>query len=1261
MGRTHVVKLLVGLLLALWAFGYTPARGEAQEPPPAPVLVSPADGARTTGLTDPPNGTPTFYWARVPGATSYQIQISTSAGFSQVTVEATTDATTYTPTEALSDGTYYWRVRARAGKLWGPFSEVWSFEKDWSAGGQLKPQPLAPVPGATITDFNEGFRWTPVQGAAMYLFEIDDSPYFTSVDYSALTLKPAHTPLSKLGNARYYWRVIPIDPQENYGAAMDPVSFTLDWNYTPTLLAPEHEAVLSFTPTFEWTAVPGADYYILELDTNPSFTDPTTYQTRNTAFTPERGLSNDEDYYWRVQAVDAAGNSGPYSEVRRFRLRWDFAPRLLTPTNNWVSVSYPIFRWTPVPGAYQYQIQVDDSLGFSAPLKVDKKTYFTTYIHENWGNIKLPGTYYWRVRALDAQGNPGPWSAIYAFSFALEMAPKPLYPPFYYTVDDTLTPVHDRVDVTAPLFLWDTAHDESTVTQPYTAATHYVLEVDDSPLFTSPNFRVETAALGAAPTDDQPFTDFQYGKTYYWRVTAYIGNRQLGYPTVWQARFAQDAPGPESTTDITLLYPDDNTSWVVDAPVLGWAPVQGAKKYRVQVSFTPDFTDLLYDVTTAFTHFVPGQDRVSKLPNRTYWWRVRVEDPQGPWGEVRAFRITHHLMTGNPFDYAPPDPLHQDTSYINRVLEDEPAGQTPYDLNSLWVVQDRYYDNTALRWILDLVSYASAGVTLEYVIYVDVDHRPDVGATTDPQGRPIAFPAKERPDVAIDLRLNADGTINPAVIWTYTGDGWGIPQDIRAIGGRIVFDPDTDALQVYLPYTVLGGGDPDWDGALGFAVVLYDANGTVRDVMPGTGTDRIPYFAYTSDLLNPVLPFNYPFTTFAFRDFPLLQWHMPYWGSVDGYEVEVARDVDFTDVIQTWKVFETAFGYPSLYGFLPAAYMPLTPLGDNETYYWRVRLKHEIYNKTTRRRDSGPYTRPARFTVRSLAPANLQPADGATVSRTPVFRWDRVQNAGRYRFQLDDDANFSSPIINRTVDTTAYIPPEMSFGKLRDGVYYWRVAVVRGSTQGPWSPVHTFTKVSPAPTPLSPVDDAVIHEIPTLRWTAVLTPTDTPRLSAPRYRVELDTNPNFSSPLWFITEATSLTLPKGKAMEDGTWYWRVALVRAGSLLGPYSPPARFYKEYPAPRVIAPANGAVVSETPTFEWEPVDGAASYRLELSQDENFSSVKKYDTDNTRFTPTTALKKGTWYWRVRIRDAERRWGPYAQGMIIVGHREAFPYILAR
>jgi hypothetical protein len=82
--------------------------------PSAPALISPSNGSRV-GLIG--NVTPTFEWSAVSddSGVRYSLQIATSANFSASSViVSVTDLTetSYTLTEALPYGTYYWIVQA---------------------------------------------------------------------------------------------------------------------------------------------------------------------------------------------------------------------------------------------------------------------------------------------------------------------------------------------------------------------------------------------------------------------------------------------------------------------------------------------------------------------------------------------------------------------------------------------------------------------------------------------------------------------------------------------------------------------------------------------------------------------------------------------------------------------------------------------------------------------------------------------------------------------------------------------------------------------------------------------------------------------------------------------------------------------------------------------------------------------------------------------------------------------------------------------
>lgn len=104
---------------------YTPSwKFNTGVPLPAPSLVGPANNSETTL-------TPTLSWNVVPGAASYNVQISERVGFDQglnVNELRWEDVNYTVPSGILKDGkTYYWRVKANSESGFGPFSEVMSF------------------------------------------------------------------------------------------------------------------------------------------------------------------------------------------------------------------------------------------------------------------------------------------------------------------------------------------------------------------------------------------------------------------------------------------------------------------------------------------------------------------------------------------------------------------------------------------------------------------------------------------------------------------------------------------------------------------------------------------------------------------------------------------------------------------------------------------------------------------------------------------------------------------------------------------------------------------------------------------------------------------------------------------------------------------------------------------------------------------------------------------------------------------------------
>lgn len=89
-------------------------------PPPAPLLLSPQNGATVTGFPI------LFRWTVVPGATRYWFQLASDSMFTWLIVNDSTIVDTVR-IDSMNPGRYYWRVRASGISGWGAYSVGWWF------------------------------------------------------------------------------------------------------------------------------------------------------------------------------------------------------------------------------------------------------------------------------------------------------------------------------------------------------------------------------------------------------------------------------------------------------------------------------------------------------------------------------------------------------------------------------------------------------------------------------------------------------------------------------------------------------------------------------------------------------------------------------------------------------------------------------------------------------------------------------------------------------------------------------------------------------------------------------------------------------------------------------------------------------------------------------------------------------------------------------------------------------------------------------
>jgi hypothetical protein len=362
----------------------------------APRPLSPAAGATVKAV-------PSFAWARVRGAVKYEFQIAADDDFrSSVLGQRRTSVFTANRfasiDRALSDGEYFWRVRAidkrsRAGR----WMKGRSFKKTWGTPPTL----LAPADAAPVAYPRETLlmRWTPVPRAYKYRVEIATDPALAN---SALPRRIPSIETSgtsfvlavPLAPDTYYWAITPLDADKHYGQRSEIRSFTWHWpsrlnEGTQMSVQDLDGSAEVFDPQLNWAPIPGASSYEVEISmavsdgqADNSFPAGSIVccgtAVTGTSLSPAKLLPNNtggdpgqKGYRWRVRGLDPDGNAGAWNygpafdqsypaSIKGLHLRDNVgdAPTDLDPSTEVVDTSAPAIVWNQVPGASSYEVNV---------------------------------------------------------------------------------------------------------------------------------------------------------------------------------------------------------------------------------------------------------------------------------------------------------------------------------------------------------------------------------------------------------------------------------------------------------------------------------------------------------------------------------------------------------------------------------------------------------------------------------------------------------------------------------------------------------------------------------------------------------------------------------------------------------------------------------------------------------------------------------------------------------------------------------------
>ena len=229
----------------------------------------------------------------------------------------------------------------------------------------------------------------------------------------------------------WFWRVTAVKGEGLISLPSSVSSFIINPVSLPSITYPVDDVTRPIEDVvLDWTPVPGAKTYDLQVATDDGFNNITLSVTDvyGTRYSPPVTLRNDQ-FYWRVRAVDLAGQQTPWTASKfGFQRQWLDVPtlqyfRLAQGRPRGYLGSAALLSVDAGSACRVIRLYTSSDPFFSTG--VDKcSTAGTTYVPRSSGDcgFRTSGVTYWQVRPMDtpytpSPGLPGVFSAVHAFTW----------------------------------------------------------------------------------------------------------------------------------------------------------------------------------------------------------------------------------------------------------------------------------------------------------------------------------------------------------------------------------------------------------------------------------------------------------------------------------------------------------------------------------------------------------------------------------------------------------------------------------------------------------------------------------------------------------------------------------------------------------------------------------------------------------------------------------------------------------------------------
>ena len=519
-------------------------------------------------------GRPTLKWKAVSGAAKYEVYRARSKDGDYIKYSTTT-GTSYTNTSYIENGnTYYYKVRAlKSDGTAGAWSSVVSVTYKQTLSAPT-------VTGGNDAQGRPTLKWNAVSGAAKYEVYRARSKDGDYIKYSTVT-GTSYTNTSYIENGNtYYYKVRALDANGTAGAWSSIVAVTYQPKQTLSAPAVTGGNDAQGRPTLTWKAVSGAAKYEVYRARSKDG-DYIKYSTvTGTSYTNTSYIENGNTYYYKVRALKSDGTAGAWSSIVAVTYKQTLSAPAVTGGND--AQGRPTLKWNAVTGAAKYEV-------YRARSKDGTYTKYSTTTGTAYANssyLTSGATYYYKVRALDANGNAGPYSAVVSVTCRLKL---------------TVPTVTGGTDAQGrPTLKWNAV----------TGAAKYEVYRARSK---DGDYIKYSTVTGTSYTNTSYLAN---GTTYYYKV------RALG---------SDGSYGPYSTP-VSVTYKAPFGAPLVTGrkdsqgrPALKWDKVTDAAKYEVYRARSKDGTYSLMSTQSA-----TGYTNTSYLANgTTYYYKVRALKANG--------------------------------------------------------------------------------------------------------------------------------------------------------------------------------------------------------------------------------------------------------------------------------------------------------------------------------------------------------------------------------------------------------------------------------------------------------------------------------------------------------------------------------------------------------------------------------------------------------------------------------------------------------